>query len=145
MPPYHDIYPPIRAILELINTDKPELQFGELEISLLEAGVISSHQVVLLPEEVLCLIGNMGLERARLLRNYAKRVVLPLLGVLGNYDEPEIASPSPVNKGKERGHTDEGEGTMEDPWWVTDSSTGEGLHDEYVSHEESEDEGVEEI
>jgi hypothetical protein len=51
----------------------------------------------MLPEDVLCVIGNIGKTRARVLRNYAKRSVLPLLGLRGNYDDPEIASPDKAN------------------------------------------------
>ena len=35
-------------------------------------------------------LGDMGLARARALCNYARRLVLPILGLEGNYDQPEI-------------------------------------------------------
>ncbi|KAG1777587.1 hypothetical protein EV702DRAFT_945908, partial [Suillus placidus] len=74
-------YPEIGALLGVIDANKPELRIGELETSLLNAGVVSSSQVILLPEDVLSVIGDMGQKRARILRNYAKRTVLPLLGL----------------------------------------------------------------
>ncbi|KAG1742267.1 uncharacterized protein EDB91DRAFT_1028277, partial [Suillus paluster] len=90
-PPIPDpYYPLIRVVLGLIDVKRPELQFGDLKMSLLDAGVVSSSQVVLLPEEVLSLIGDMGQKRARILRNYAKHIVLPLLRLSGAYEETEI-------------------------------------------------------
>jgi hypothetical protein len=79
-------------LLELVQVNKPGQRFSELEESLLGVGVFTSDQVILLPEEVLAIIGNMGLARARILCNYAKRAVLPLLGLDGDYDEAEIDS-----------------------------------------------------
>lgn len=35
-------------------------------------------------------LGDMGLARARTLCNYARCLVLLILGLLGNYDQPEI-------------------------------------------------------
>jgi hypothetical protein len=58
---------------------------------LLEAGITTSEQLLLLPEDVVSVIGDMGQARARILRNYAKRIVLPVLGLRGNYEDPEIA------------------------------------------------------
>ncbi|KAG2140763.1 hypothetical protein BD769DRAFT_1333934, partial [Suillus cothurnatus] len=96
-----DNYPGIGALLGLINIDEPELQFTDLETSLLDAGVVSSSQVILLPEDVLSVIGDMGQKRARVLRNYAKHIILPLLGLINSYEEPEIQEPGTQNKGKE--------------------------------------------
>jgi hypothetical protein len=60
--------------------------------------------VILLPEDVLSVIGDMGQKWARVLRNYdyAKCIILPLLGLINSYDEPEIQEPGTQNKGKER-------------------------------------------
>ncbi|KAG1792603.1 uncharacterized protein HD556DRAFT_1209294, partial [Suillus plorans] len=74
-------YPKVGVLLELINAERPELRLAELETPLLDAGVVLSSQVILLPEDVLSVIGNMGQRRARILRNYAKWTVLPLLGL----------------------------------------------------------------
>jgi hypothetical protein len=52
--------------------------------------MVLASQAVMLPKDVLSVIGDMGKARARVIRNYARRVVLPLLGLQGNYDEPEI-------------------------------------------------------
>ncbi|KAG2140437.1 hypothetical protein BD769DRAFT_1335199, partial [Suillus cothurnatus] len=82
-----DNYPGIGVLLGLINVDEPELQFTDLETSLLDAGVVSSSQVILLPEDVLSIIGDMGQKWARVLRNHAKRIILPLLGLINSYEE----------------------------------------------------------
>jgi hypothetical protein len=85
----------------MIETDKPGQGFGTFEESLMEAGVVLASQVVMLPEDVLSVIGDMGKARARIIRNYAKRIILPLLGLQGNYDEPEIsASPNRAREGR---------------------------------------------
>ncbi|KAG1740559.1 hypothetical protein EDD22DRAFT_738811, partial [Suillus occidentalis] len=78
--PFPD-YPKVRVLLGLIDAERPELQLAELETPLLDAGVFLSSQVILLPEDVLSVIGDMGERRARILRNYAKWTVLPLLGL----------------------------------------------------------------
>ena len=56
-------------------------------------GLVSSCQVVLPPEDVVSVISNMGAKKARILCNYAKHAVLPLLGLQGTHDDSEIASP----------------------------------------------------
>ncbi|KAG1837557.1 hypothetical protein DFJ58DRAFT_626668, partial [Suillus subalutaceus] len=86
-------YPKIGVLLALIDAERPELQIQELEMSLLDAGVVLSSQVMLLLEDVLSVVGNMGQKQARILRNFAKRIVLPLLGLLNSYEEPEIEEP----------------------------------------------------
>jgi len=139
--PYHDGYPLIGALLGLIDAERPELQLGRLETSLLNAGVVSSGQVVLLPEEVLTLIGNMGQKRARILRNYAKRTVLPLLGLVGAYEEPEILSP--VNKGKEHAVGGDGATDSEDGLSWVGESPGDDV-DDYGRNDESERESDDE-
>jgi hypothetical protein len=141
--PYHNDYPPIQLILKLIEADHPGQGFGELETPLLDAGLVASSQLVLLPEDVLSVIGDIGRKRARTLRNYAKRAVLPLLGLRGTYEQPEIVSP---NKDKERAI--EGDGTTEDglqptkDLWDVESPYGQG--DKEDEYESSEEEGNEE-
>jgi hypothetical protein len=85
-------YPSISTLLQILEVEKPGQNFGVMERCLTEAGLVSSHMIILLPENVLSTIGGMGQGRARILRNYAKRLVLPLLGLQRNYDEPEILS-----------------------------------------------------
>ena len=137
--PYHLNYPSIQQILELIEADKPGQGFDELKTLLLDAGLASSSQLVLLPEDVLSVVGDMGQKRARILCNYAKRVVLPLLRLQGMYEEPEIVSPK---KGKE--HAIEGDATMEDglrqvkDLWDVEILCGQG--DEEDEHESDEEE-----
>ncbi|KAG2090411.1 hypothetical protein BD769DRAFT_1679693 [Suillus cothurnatus] len=158
-----DNYPGIGALLGLINVDEPELQFTDLETSLLDAGVVSSSQVILLPEDVLSIIGNMGQKQARVLCNYAKRIILPLLGLINSYEEPEIQEPGTQNKGKEHAVEMENDNSYEelgiqepgtqnkgkeravemedDMWqeagsWINQHESGE--YDEYESDEEIE-------
>ncbi|KAG2365556.1 hypothetical protein BDR07DRAFT_1374224 [Suillus spraguei] len=65
-------YPKIGVLLALVDAEKPELQIHELETSLPDAGVVLSSQVMLLPEDVLSVIGNMGQKQARILCNCTK-------------------------------------------------------------------------
>lgn len=123
-------------LLELINAERPELRLAELETPLLDAGVVLSSQVILLPEDVLSVIGNMGQRRARILRNYAKRTVLPLLGLVNSYEEPEIPSPGTQNKGKERAVEAEDDTWQEGESWTDGYRSGES--DEYTSDDETE-------
>ena len=55
-----DTYPPIKSVLELIEADRPGKGFAELEGVLEEASLVSSSHLVMLPEDVLCVVGNMG-------------------------------------------------------------------------------------
>lgn len=120
-------------LLALIDAEKPELRIRELETSLLDAGVVLSSQVMLLPEDVLSVIGDMGQKQARILRNYAKRIVLPLLGLVNSYEEPEAPSAGTQNKGKERAIE-----TEYDLWQEGESEYGSGEYDEYESDDETE-------
>ena len=52
--------------------------------------MFSSDQILLLPEDVLAVIGGIGSVRARTLRNYAKRLITPLLGFQLNWEKPEL-------------------------------------------------------
>ena len=58
-----------------------------MEEFLWEAGVNSSEHILLADPTVLALVGNMGAQQATVLHNYAKRVVLPVLGLQGTYQE----------------------------------------------------------
>ena len=77
-------------MIEKIKVDKPGKGFDGLLYALLEAGMVTSEQILLVPEDILSVIGIMGVACARILRNYAKRVVLPVLGLSGTYEEPEL-------------------------------------------------------
>jgi hypothetical protein len=77
-------------LLDILHADKPEWGFDKLENDLVVAGFFTADQVLIPPESVLMFLGDMGLARARALCNYARRLVLPILGLLGNYDQPEI-------------------------------------------------------
>ncbi|KAG1851556.1 hypothetical protein C8R48DRAFT_612642 [Suillus tomentosus] len=131
-------YPKIGVLLVLIDAEKPELRIRELETSLLDAGVVLSSQVMLLPEDVLSVIGDMGQKQARILRNYAKRIVLPLLGLISSYEEPEIEEPEAFstgtqNKGKERAIEIE-----DDLWQEGESEYKSGEYNEYESDDKTE-------
>ncbi|KAG1811050.1 hypothetical protein EV424DRAFT_1327815 [Suillus variegatus] len=126
-------YPKIGVLLALIDVEKPELRIRELETSLLDAGVVLSSQVMLLPEDVLSVIGDMGQKQARILRNYAKQIVLPLLGLVNSYEEPEAPSAGTQNKGKERAIE-----TEYDLWQEGESEYGSSEYDEYESDDETE-------
>ena len=115
----------------MIEADRPGKGFAELEGVLEEAGLVSSSHLVMLPEDVLCVVGNMGKARARVLRNYAKRSVLPLLGLKDNYDEPEISS---LDKGNECTI-----GVREDLWQLEDEDEDRS-EDEDEDRSEDEDE-----
>ena len=49
-----------------------------------------SDQILLLPEDVLAVIGGIRLSWARTLRNYAKKLIAPLLGFQLNWEKPEL-------------------------------------------------------
>ncbi|KAG1885933.1 uncharacterized protein F5891DRAFT_1201300 [Suillus fuscotomentosus] len=126
-------YPKIGVLLALIDAEKPELRICELETSLLDAGVVLLSQVMLLPEDVLSVIGNMGQKQARILHNYTKQIVLPLLGLISSYEEPEIEEPEAFsagtqNKGKERAIEIE-----DDLWQEGELEYGSGEYSEYES------------
>lgn len=126
-------------LLGLIDAERPELRLAELETPLLDAGVFLSSQVILLPEDVLSVIGDMGQRRARILRNYAKRTVLPLLGLVNSYEEPEIPeipSAGSQNKGKERAVEAEDDMWQEGESWIDGYRSGGS--DKYTSDDETE-------
>ena len=94
--------------------NKPGQGFSKLEETLREAGLVLSCEAVLLPEDVVSVISNMGAKKARILCNYAKCIVLPLLSLQGNHDDPEIASPMEDTKSK--GITESGLCQLRDLW-----------------------------
>jgi hypothetical protein len=122
-----DTYPLIKCVLELIEADKPGKGYAKLEGALTEAGLVLSSHLVMLPEDVLCVIGDMGKGRARVLRNYAKRSVLPLLGLQGNYDDPEIPSP---DKGDGHAIIEVEDSAREDDLWQLEDEDEESDEDE---------------
>jgi hypothetical protein len=75
--------------MALLASERPGLYWNQLEIFLREAGIYSSEHVLLADPTVLALVGNMGPQQAVVLRNYAKRIILPLLGLRGTYQEDE--------------------------------------------------------
>ena len=64
---FMNVFPPVGEVVSLIKAEKPEGDFEELEQNLLEAGIFTSEQILLLPEDVLCVIGCMGKPQARIL------------------------------------------------------------------------------
>ena len=127
-----ETYPPIKSVLELIEADRPGKGFAKLEGVLEEAGLVSSSHLVMLLEDVLCVVGNMAKAQARVLRNYVKHSVLPLLGLKYDYDEPKISSP---DKGNECTI-----GVREDLWQLEDEDKDRSEdEDEDYSKDEDED------
>jgi hypothetical protein len=85
-----NIFPSLSSVFALLAAERPGQCWGQLEEFLLEAGVNSSEHILLAEPTVLAFVGNMGTRQATVLRNYAKRVVLPVLGLHGTYQEDEI-------------------------------------------------------
>jgi hypothetical protein len=75
--------------MALLASERPGQHWNQLEMFLLEAGVYSSEHILLADPLVLSFVGNMGAKQTKVLRNYAKRVVLPVLGLRGTYQEDE--------------------------------------------------------
>ena len=112
-------------VIALLVVNRPGENFGELQNILLEAGIVTAEQLLLLPEDVLCVIGDMGQARARILRNYAKRVVLPLMGLRGNYEEPELVVDSDVKEHR-RSHQETGAESTGDIVDILESASEDG-------------------
>ncbi|KAF8548632.1 hypothetical protein OG21DRAFT_1387956, partial [Imleria badia] len=70
-----------------LTSARPGLYWNQLEVFLWEAGITSSEHILLADPTVLALVGDMGTRRAIVLRNHAKRLVLPVLGLRGTYQE----------------------------------------------------------
>ena len=77
--------------MTVLASERPGTCWDQLAEFLWEAGVNSSEHILLADPTVLALVGNMGTRQATVLRNYAKRVVLPVLGLKGTYEEDENA------------------------------------------------------
>jgi hypothetical protein len=84
------LFPPVSDVIKLAEEEKPGKGFRQIMDDLLDAGLLSSDHILLLEEGALAAIGYMGLPHARALRNFAKRLVLPVLGLRGNYLQPEL-------------------------------------------------------
>lgn len=76
-------------MIALLDSERPGKYWNQLDIFLREAGIYSSEHILLADATVLALVGNMGTHQATILRNYAKRVVLPVLGLKYTYQEEE--------------------------------------------------------
>ncbi|KIM91128.1 hypothetical protein PILCRDRAFT_1331 [Piloderma croceum F 1598] len=126
-PLYSETYSPIKCILELIEADKPGKGYNKLKGILGEAGLVSSNHLVMLLEDVMCIIGNIGKMQVRVLHNYVKCSVLPLLRLQGNYDDPEIASP---DKGNGNAITAVENSAMEDVLWQLEDKDEESNEDD---------------
>lgn len=97
------VFPPVSEVIRYIEDERPGLGLGNLEPVLISAGIDDSSQILLLPEDVLCVAADISHSQARILHNYARRIVLSRLGFKGRYDEPEFTTES---EGKE--NSDEG-------------------------------------
>ena len=83
--------------MALLDSERPGQYWNQLEGFLREAGVSSSEHILLADPTVLALVGNMGTQKAIVLRNYAKRIVLPVLGLRGTYQEDEKEDEDPTS------------------------------------------------
>jgi hypothetical protein len=90
-----NIFPPLSSVMALLASERPGIFWNQLEEFLWEAGVNSSEHILLADPTVLALVGNMGTQQATVLRNYAKRVVLPVLGLQETYQEDENVDEQP--------------------------------------------------
>ena len=111
-PPEFNIFPLVGEVFKLLKVEKPGQGFGELEQVLLESGLFISKQILLLPEDVLSAISDIGRPQARILHNFAKRVVLPLLGLLRNHEEPKIER-DPEEENKRVRHSEVAENVLD--------------------------------
>lgn len=75
--------------MALLVSERPGLHWNQLEVFLREAGITSSEHILLADPTVLALVGNMGTRQVIVLQNHAKRLVLPVLGLRGTYQEDE--------------------------------------------------------
>jgi hypothetical protein len=92
-------YPPASLLLELLDIDEPGQDYRKLESSLVESGIVGADHVLLLPEEILGEIGDMGMDRASRLRDYARRAIMPVLGLQGSARrKPKEVSPRPESE-----------------------------------------------
>lgn len=107
-------YPPTADVIELAEKERPGKGFHLLLEDLLDAGLLTSADILILEESALTVIGRMGWPHARALRNFSKRLTLPLLGMRGlQWLEPEfgelpdlalarikteLKAPSPIKK-----------------------------------------------
>lgn len=84
-----NVFPPLSSVIALLDSERPGKYWNQLDIFLREAGIYSSEHILLADATVLALVGNMGTRQATILRNYAKRVVLPVLRLKYTYQEEE--------------------------------------------------------
>jgi len=66
-----------------------------------------------------CVIGDMGLAQARILHNYAKRMVLPVLGLQGNYKEPDLKDKEILGEGSGTQQNDNCDSDENSAWKMT--------------------------
>lgn len=102
------VFPPVGDIIQRIEEERPGQGLGNLELVLISAGINDSSQILLLPEDVLCVAADISQPQARILRNYARRVVLSRLGFKGTYDEPEIQTETEGKEDSDEGGTENG-------------------------------------
>ena len=84
------VFPPIADVIDVAEKEKPGKGFCLLMEDLMDAGLSTSADILILEESALTAIGNMGWPHAQALHNFAKRLVLPVLGMNGSYQEPEL-------------------------------------------------------
>ena len=123
-------------LITLVEVNKPGENYGELKNVLLEAGIVTSKQVLLLPKDVLCVIGHMGQARARILRNYTKCLVLPALGLQGNYKEPEVDIDPEIKPEPGHGCQETGAEFIDEIFNISESGSNDGDNKNTTSDED---------
>ena len=108
----YNFLPSISEVIREVNKQRPRLGIRSLELDLSISGVKDSCQLLLMPEEVLSITGNIGLPQIRNIWNIARQIILPRLGFQGVYNEPELQD---LEGADEEGHDSEedNDGVME--------------------------------
>ena len=94
-----NLFPSIAEVIREVNEQRPGLRLGNLELDLSLSGVTDSCQLLLVPEEVLSIAGNISLPQIRIIRNVARQMLLPRLGFRGTYNKPEFSEFKDENEG----------------------------------------------
>lgn len=62
-----NLFPSVGEVIRKVNEQRPGLRLGSLELDLSFSGVTDSCQLLLVPEEVLSIAGNIGLPQIRII------------------------------------------------------------------------------
>ena len=123
------IFPSVNEIIQWIEIERPGQGLGALEPALVSAGINDSSQILLLPEDVLCVAAYISQPQARIIRNYARCIVMSRLGFKGTYDEPKFETET---EGKENGENGSGEEDSEPEDDTEDENEDDASNWEYI-------------